>query len=255
MLQRIVQSPQKRMFGFGLATGGVIASIAAIAMVPASEAPKVHLVPFSIPAPFFFPYTPEPEPVPPRATSPQLRGACIDDVGDNETVCEWDDGFPAISRDGTTIVVKRVDADPGARAVTILFIDVATSRVKSQAQIRNIETISIYDDEEQDNQKMRVAKQATAIQKQIDAIGFRSLTKPATWDVQQERAHVRVVETKTNETVFQTEYLPPAALPDVSYGADVRWDAETKVLLSEVYFCESPSEGARCVPHYFARRL
>ncbi len=123
---------------------------------------------------------------PARALTPFLNADCIartDNTGEvsggqviNTRACSWDDGFPAISGDGKTIVLK-YSADDGGRGwldVAVRFIDVETSKVLSDHSIVVPEEL---DEQGQSTDKsLALARKRIApIQKRLDAGNYRTM--------------------------------------------------------------------------------
>jgi hypothetical protein len=81
------------------------------------------------PAPAPLP-APQPPPPPPRALAPMLDAGCVIPDDHNPT-CTWDEGFPAISADGTLIATKYIPpmGQSDFHGVSIHFIDAKTSRL------------------------------------------------------------------------------------------------------------------------------
>ncbi|MEO7731040.1 MAG: hypothetical protein ABIY55_08725 [Kofleriaceae bacterium] len=134
--------------------------------------------------------TPAPEPPPPavveapapprpRALAPHLAAAhCLIPIQDVEDpTCAWDDGFPAISRDGR-LVATRYQPEDGGRGYpgeSIHLIDVKTGRVVRDALVLSPDE---YSEAPKAQAKLRVtmARRAAAIQQVLDAGEFRALS-------------------------------------------------------------------------------
>lgn len=119
-----------------------------------------------------------PAPAPIRAAAPWLDAACILPVADTgpDACAPWDTGFPAISRDGTTVAVLVSDDDggrgnPNAR---VELIDVATSKVARTYKLLDA------DEYELGNEKL-VAKLVPVVERRTKTAqkalaGYRSMS-------------------------------------------------------------------------------
>lgn len=168
-------------FGFG---------VAAMTFGPAA-APTVVLHAIDVPCPVMpAAIAPEPEPAlgpaeiqgptAPRASAPTLDPACVLPAPDGATAsaaCAWDDGFPAISRDGGTIVVKATpdDGGRGYPSLYLNFIDVHTSKITRTIQILSADE---YSAEPVDRPRLAAssAKRVVTAQKLLDAGHYRPLS-------------------------------------------------------------------------------
>lgn len=145
---------------------------------------------------------PAPEPIvdapveapakPVRAATPRLWAQCVDlNAADRATECGWDDGFPAISRDGTTIAMK-VIPDDGGRGYPGLFVrllDTASGRVTRTIEILNPDHYLEPSDTDDDATRAKVKRLNTAIaarvkstQALLDRGGYRTLAALGAWD-------------------------------------------------------------------------
>jgi hypothetical protein len=141
------------------------------------------------------PPPPPPPPAPqPRAVVPMLDAGCVisTDSPTNPT-CAWDDGFPAISADGTLIATKYTPPMGGSDldALSIHFIDPKTSRVvrdsvivtpDESARIRfppNGAPQDAQAEARQLQQRQRlmttIYRRVAAVQRTLDAERFRTL--------------------------------------------------------------------------------
>jgi hypothetical protein len=168
------------------------------------------------PAPVVMPSTPvvveapaPPPPAPrPRLAVPMLDAACVienavprPDSDPRTPTCAWDDGFPAISADGTLIATKYVPppsmaSDNPPSSLSIHFIDTKTSQVVRDSvilapeesvpflpkdpQAAAPENASHEDPQQQQQQQQerimaRIARRVAAVQRTLDAQRFRAL--------------------------------------------------------------------------------
>ena len=109
---------------------------------------------------------------------PRVDADCIDGaVADLASpACSWDDGFPAISADGTLIVDAEIpdSGGMGAPGLSILFTNAATSKVVRSVNVLSPGEIP-YGEAMSDKMRATVRKRTAAVQKDIDAKGFRAL--------------------------------------------------------------------------------
>jgi hypothetical protein len=116
----------------------------------------------------------------PRAGAPTLDAACVLPVTDGATAptaCSWDDGFPAISSDGATVVAK-INHDDGGRGypnLDLVFFDTHTAKL-----VRTITVLSAneYSDAPADQPKFGalIATRVASAQKVLDAGHYRPMT-------------------------------------------------------------------------------
>src|SRR5262245_23344485 len=130
-LDRPVLKPRlRRGVLAGIVAAGLCSSALTIAAVRAWRNERIALVPVVAPVtvqvqappapppppppvakppePAAKPAEPPPPPPPPRALTPLLNAACVLPSDEPPAACAWDDGFPAISTDGTLVVRKIV---------------------------------------------------------------------------------------------------------------------------------------------------
>jgi hypothetical protein len=172
---------------------------------PAVILPPLHVT--VAPAPVVMPPTPvvveapappPPAPLPPvpppHALVPMLDAACViaTDGWTNPT-CAWDDGFPAISADGTLIATKYAPpmGPSNLYGLSIHFIDTKTSRVVRDSVILTPEELAriLYPEnaapettqpeDKQLEQRQRllstIYRRVAAVQRTLDAKRFRTL--------------------------------------------------------------------------------
>lgn len=253
-----------------------------VVMPIAVEAPKVPAPivtvnvppPPAPPAPPPPPPAPEPPPPPPvRAIAPNLDARCIEPMEEGAqppAACTWDDGFPAISADGTQLVKKHHLGHPSGMSsgLSIVFIDAQTSRT-----IREVPLLTEVDfDLDQPGKPrpglaVKLERRVAAAQRTLDAGGFRTLSRlgathaepPA--DARQIRAEiddgvVRVVDPARSLMLwrhrFSSNVPAPKYNPDTDMcggkslvGLTLWWDPATRIVLTEMVFhtggCMCPS--------------
>jgi|GEM_PF-2848527 len=213
---------------------------------------------------------PEP-PAQPRALAPHVQAQClIPTPGVEDPTCTWDDGFPAISRDGR-LVATRAWANDGGRGypgVSIHLIDVKTGRVVRDALVLSPDEYS-EEPKVQDKLRVTIARRAAAIQHVLDAGEYRSLRVLASRNMDQEEGSVdvtevhaefagdtmRVIDPATATVIGQYEFGVGRRHPSKPDGEcsgwgmvrlHVWWDPATQVTVgSSLYYtggCMCPSE-------------
>lgn len=202
---------------------------------------------------------------PPRALTPHLNSCLLRHLGHDESPCNWDDGFPAISGDGTTIAMKSIEPRAGNRGqdIEIHFLDARTGHVQRRAPI-----LSESDAGTATQADLAAgAKRLEAVQRTLDARKFRAMIAPTFWDAnneelpthatageiyaQEDEGLVRLIDPQTNTVIIQGQIgaLPPSASvesgcsggPMASFAA--WWDPSTKTLLDESRYL---SPGGSC---------
>ena len=287
-LSRIAQSPRSdRTLMFGVCATAMLATavIMKIAMTPADPAaappapePKPaapvvipiaapHLMVVQAPAPMPPPAPEVPEPPAPRATAPFLQIACVLDgqEGEEPDSCSWDHGFPAISADGKTIAIQR-DIDDGGRGypgLLIQLVDVATSRVKRTVSVLDPNEYVPSDDAKAPALRAKVEQRADAVQRLLDAGGYRALTAVGAKDdettsradlrAEFDAEHARVVDVASNTVIWQRQFSVAREFPNRKLdpdadscepmhtgGMSISWDAQTRTILAEVSYGAGP---------------
>lgn len=285
--------------GLGLATGlaaifaaGIVTTIALrpakppVIRVAAPAQPTV--VPFAVPSVVVLPApAPPPPPAPPepelvvtpgpRALVPTINPACATQQG-SDTTCTWDDGFPAISADGTLIATTHVpdDGGRGYPGLSIELIDVKTSRVvKSFLVLSPNEYLDSAEDPAWPKLHAKIRKRSATAQRMLDAKQFRALTHFATTDVgadvdpdggsylfamdpalRGERSGdaVRVIDAAKNTVLWQHRFPIEAAYPAAknpspdgvgcypssTRGIGMAWDAPTRTMFTHVSYASGP---------------
>jgi hypothetical protein len=166
-------------------------------------APQVTVTPAPVvmpPTPVVVQAPPPPEPPPappaprPRALVPTLDAGCVVTFPGSTAspICDWDDGFPAISSDGALIATKYAPPMGGSElyGMSIHFIDTRTSRVVRDSVILTPEELSaaLYppgaavDGPPDDKQLQRyqrlqsmIARRVAAVQQTLEDGHFRTL--------------------------------------------------------------------------------
>jgi hypothetical protein len=236
------------------------------------EAPKVPAPVVTVnvpppPTPIVAPPPPPAEPPPPppaRAVAPHLDAACIAPAEDGATppaACSWDDGFPAISADGTQLVKKVHEGHPSGmfNGLSIVFVDAQTARIVRRATVL-AEADFDLDQEAKPRPGLaaKVERRVAAVQRTLDAQGFRTLQplggthaeSPA--DAKQIRAEidgaaVRIVDPARSLMLWRhrfDSYVPaPKYNPDTDMcggkslvGLGLWWDPATRIVLTELTF-------------------
>lgn len=230
-------------------------------------APPITVVappPTPAPAPAPIDEAVEPPP-PPRATMPRLDAQCFiihspeeDPPESMPESCQWDDGFPAVSRDGKLVVAKVMDEDGGRGNpnLTIRFLDVATSKVVRDIVVLDPDEVDASDPPAKRAQLVRrVAQRMALAQRVIDQRGYRSLeplgTSNAYHDVvetDRTKVHadfdgtaVRAIDPATNRVLWAHRFVVPNPNQRDIETSDcagwrlrelaVAWDPETRVVI------------------------
>lgn len=239
--------------GMLLADEGAAPSTTTIIEVPvAKDAPPVVL--------------PAIEPPPPavayRATAPRLQAECIGSTADSPAPeCTWDDGFPAISGDGKTVVEARVpdDGGRGNPGLHLVFFDVATSKVARTVVVLDPDDAP-YGEPLTDKVRANLSKRVVAVQQELDAKKFRSLVELAPMGSPDMHAAtpkapgihteftgqvMRLVDADRGAELWRHEWSAPAPRkhdPDVDCSAwylaelGVSWDPETRVVFGQLLY-------------------
>jgi hypothetical protein len=130
------------------------------------------------------PPPPPSEPSTPHGLGPKLSPDCIVPGGSDAMPttdgagipCSWDDGFPAISEDGSLIAIK-ASPDPGPRGGSSLYVqllDTKTSRIVRSDEILSIDE-SFVDDKGQAALRENIRRRVALVQSALDARHFRRL--------------------------------------------------------------------------------
>jgi hypothetical protein len=223
------------------------------------------------------PPAPEPEPAPTRlrALVPQVWAECViprgEELGEaptpNQAMCSWDDGFPAVSDDGRTIIMKHEEMHPdGLPNLSIRFIDTRTSRLARDLVILGSQEYSnvVYGADKAlafdrlRELRAQIRRRVAVAQQAIAAGRFRTMTTLGEWfasgsargerrprdEVYAEIAGgaVRVIDPKTVTVPFQRTFWRDPPTPgdpnkDCSgwslYSTTVWWDLRARVVLAD----------------------
>jgi hypothetical protein len=225
---------------------------------------------------------PEPDPDPPRVRSPVplLEAECL--LPDMTKRCDRDDGLPAISGDGKTIVVKHYEVDGASDAygLTLHFVDVKTSRVVQFETLVPIGEYPRVSTEENDALLATVAKRAATLQRMLDDRAYRSLQPLGRLDTYRlggppfddtvdsdttsihaefDRAIVTIVDPQTHSNLGRldfTEKEPRGRDPEglctgwELRSVDIAWDPSTRIVLGTT---EYDAGGCMCSTYEFSR--
>jgi hypothetical protein len=158
-------------------------------LVTVTPAPVVLPAPVAVeapPAPAAVEQPPAPQP---RALVPKLDPACVIMSFDSvNPICTWDDGFPAISADGT-LIATRFSPPTGPSSfygLSIHFIDAKTSRLVRDTVILALgeaDQSDAPDNGDPNDEKMQarrrlqttIDRRVAAVQRTLDAKQFRSM--------------------------------------------------------------------------------
>lgn len=230
---------------------------------------------------------PEPAPVvapanePPRPLTPHLWSHCLlVPDGYSRGVCEWDDGFPAMSGDGTLIAHKHIpdDGGRGNPGLEIWFIDAATGKTVSTSVVLSPDEYEVDDGTNSGAVTKlyeRVTARAAKVQQTLDAGAYRTMahlgsggpfngnepttrtTPPSTTYADIDNGSVRIVDPALNRVLWQHTFGVPGGRasddPDVMCGGwglwnmDLWWDPTTHVVLAAEWYrtggCMCSDEG------------
>jgi hypothetical protein len=172
-------------------------------------APNVTVTPAPVtvtpaPAPIATPVVePAPKPVPqPRALTPKVDAGCVILPGEGAELpasCAWDNGFPAIARDGSLIATMGGSSDGASDlySVTIQFLDPKTARPAREVVILSEDEASAFVYPDKDTAKAekiqlairtKVSRRVIAVQKTLDARKYRALSYLGGWDKSQDES-------------------------------------------------------------------
>lgn len=241
--------------------------------VPTAPPPSVTVT-APPPAP---PPAPEPAPVvaprnePPRRLTPQLQAYCaLTAPGYAQGVCEWDEGFPAISADGTLIASKHIpdDGGRGNPGLEIWFVDTTTGKTVSSTVVLSPNEYEVDDGTNSSRVAKlyeRVVARGAKVQQTLDAGGYRTLahlgsggsnygdeppprtTTPATTYADIHNGAVRIVDPATNTVVWQHTFGVASSRTNEGaddemcggwglWNMDLWWDPTTRVVFAAEWY-------------------
>lgn len=283
-LSRPALKPSRRralVSSAGILTVGALIGAAAqrpqLVVPPATpivvEAPKLPapVVTVNVPPPPAPAPPPAPEaspPPPPRALAPHLQAACVLPQADGipaPASCAWDDGFPAVSDDGTQFVKKILIPEPlTPGGLTIGFFDTSTSRLVRQVVIISADSDYGAEGKLREGSEVRVAQRIAGLQRTLDAKGFHSLVAlgssavnpedPGAAEAAKARIHAefddaaaRIVDPARSVVLWQHEFVSqvpePRRNPDTDmcggkslHRLSMWWAPSNGVVLTELAF-------------------
>jgi hypothetical protein len=220
--------------------------------VPPAPPPQVVVAPVPPAA-----AAPVPQPPAPRATRPQLAAHCLvlSEGQPPDPMCAWDDGFPAISGDGSLIATKYhpVYGQTGNVGESVRFLDTTTGRVVRESIILSPDEYVPGD--ALDKLRPEVLARAAAVQGELDTGEFRTLIALGDHNLGDDESHVdatrihaefsgsavRIVDPSTNTEIGRHSFgvASPHPLDDAtqlcsSWGMRrlaVWWDPTTRIML------------------------
>ena len=268
----------------GLAAVFTAGIVTAIALRPArppvievTQPAVVHqttVLPFAVPSVVVIP-APAPEVVEPvvaeppalRALVPMINSACL--LGGS---CDWDDGFPAISADGTLLAIKYIpdDGGRGYPGMSIQLVSTKTSRVVTTYTVLSPDEYLEPEDAGIAKLQARIVKRTVAAQRALDARQFRSLLRlgeelrdgddpaermDATAPLRGERIGdaVRLIDSTAGTVIWQRRFPVEAEYPQAAHdweqggcypsntrAVSLAWDATTRTVLATVSYASGP---------------
>lgn len=295
-----IPRPRARLLAaVGLAAVFASGIVTAIALRPA-KAPVIHVaapttqttvLPFAVPSVVVLPAPappPAPEPVvaippPPRALVPMIDSSCL--LGGS---CDWDDGFPAISADGTLIAIKYIpdDGGRGYPGMSIQLINAKTSRVVTTYSLLSPDEYLEPEDKGIAKLQAKIVKRTAIAQRALDAKKFRSLTRlgeviepgdePAevTEPVAPLRAErigdaVRLIDntdSAAGTVIWQRRFPVEAEYPQAAHDPEqegcypsstravsLAWDPTTRTVLAETSYASGPCYCGDEIKYYVTR--
>jgi hypothetical protein len=155
--------------------------------VPPAPPPQVVVAPVPPAA-----AAPVPQPPAPRATRPQVAAHCLvlSEGQPPDPMCAWDDGFPAISGDGSLIATKYhpVYGQTGNVGESVRFLDTTTGRVVRESIILSPDEYVPGD--ALDKLRPEVLARAAAVQRELDTGEFRTLIALGDHNLGDDESHV-----------------------------------------------------------------
>ena len=202
-------------------------------------------------------------PAPVYATrTPQLLPACVGDRdGFFNVECNGKHGFPAISLDGKTMVdaVRTDDGERGNVGLSVVYLDAKTAKhLRSVIIMSPGELTDQLSDRERTTITSDVMRRARAVQREVDAIGYRSMEVIAEIPVEDTRLHaswdhhtLSVIHTTSNKEIGRHTFVVdvPTAGKYCAYDLsriEAWWDPVTRLGFGRQYFtsgdfCDSPT--------------
>lgn len=269
------------MFAGGIGVGLTLHNAPRVERISVAAPPVAVTVPTAAPptvtvtAPAPLP-APEPPPVvappsePPRRLTPQLQAYCaLSPDGYAPGACEWDDGFPAISADGTLIASKHIpdDGGRGNPGLEIWFVDTATGKTVSTNVILSPDEYMV--DDGTNTSKVaklyeRVVARGAKVQQTLDVGAYRTMTflgrggqrmtddgtapKPVhtTPYADIDNGAVRIVDPATNTVIWQHVFGVAGGSakdnPDEMCGGwglwnmEIWWDPTTRIAIADEWY-------------------
>jgi hypothetical protein len=238
--------------------------------VPAATPPTIAV---NVPAP-----APAPDPVvtpvatpteqPPRPRTPKIWPQCVYVApGEEDGVCLWDDGFPAISADGRLIASKHIpdDAGRGNPGLEIWFT-LATGKVVGRTVVLSPDEFEV-DDGTNSAKVARLQKSVYArvaeVQRTLDDGAYRSMARLGqsnfrdTSSDEPASVHtgvyadigfggaVRIVDPATNSVIWQHQFgVAGGREPNEDelcggwglWSMELWWDEPTRVVLASEWY-------------------
>lgn len=243
-----------------------------------APATATMVVPFTIPSIVVLPSPVVVEPPTPRALAPVINTACIVETGEVST-CTWDDGFPAISADGTLIAIKYIpdDGGRGYPGLTIKLLDAKTSRAVSTFVLLSPDEHLEPEDAGWPKLNAKIGKRAAAAQRALDARQFRTLVTfgrelelidgepdpltganlvgggPAPLRAERVGDAVRIIDAQATTVLWQRRFPVEAEYPHAAHDSEqegcyptstraigLAWDALTRTVVAEVSYASGP---------------
>jgi hypothetical protein len=251
---------------------------------------QTTVLPFAVPSVIVLPAPPPPpalEPeiavAPPRALVPMINSSCL--LGGS---CDWDDGFPAISADGTLIAIKYIpdDGGRGYAGMSIQLINAKTSHVVTTYMVLSPDEYLEPEDAGLPKLQAKIVKRTAIAQRALDAKKFRSLTKlgdaleegmdpdemltPAA-PLRAERIGdaVRLIDNTdpaAGTVIWQRRFPVEAEYPQAAHDPEqegcypsstravtVAWDPTTRTVLAETSYASGPCYCGDEIKYYVTR--
>lgn len=227
---------------------------------PQLPAPVVNVsVPMPTPVAEPEPVVPTPAPEP-RSLKPMLLAQCVG-AFDSSDACGWDDGFPAISNDGSVIATK-FSMDDGGRGYPNLEVhlrDANTGKLTRTIQLLSVdEWVEDLESAPAVALRKKIEARVASAQKLLDASNYRAMKflgrRDEMLDENSKTVHptsgiyadldnglARLVEPVTNTVIWQHDFTVARATPPDDdemcggwnqIGMSLWWDETSRVVLS-----------------------